>query len=93
MLTDGLPLRALLLTANGWAGREQQRTIEYLIKENRVLKEQLGGRRLRLTNDQRRPPWPCLYPLLDATAPAIFLCATWLRLDEGTVRGSDHTAL
>ena len=39
---------------NAWASREQQRTIEYLIEENRVLKEQLGGRRLRLTNDQRR---------------------------------------
>ena len=28
--------------------------IESLIEENRVLKEQLGGKRLRLTNDQRR---------------------------------------
>ncbi len=28
--------------------------IEYLNAENRVLREQLGGRRLRLTNDQRR---------------------------------------
>jgi len=54
MLTDCLPLRALLLTVVGWVSREQQRTIEYLIEENRVLKEQLGGRRLRLTNDQRR---------------------------------------
>jgi len=34
--------------------REQQRTIEYLVEENRVLKEQLKGRRLRLTDDQRR---------------------------------------
>jgi len=54
MLTDCLPLRALLLTVVGWVSREQQRTIEYLIEENRVLKEQLGGRRLRLTNGQRR---------------------------------------
>jgi putative transposase len=28
--------------------------IDYLKEENRVLREQLGGRRLRLTNDQRR---------------------------------------
>jgi len=54
MLIDCLPLRALLLTVVGWVSREQQRTIEYLVQENRVLKEQLGGRRLRLTNDQRR---------------------------------------
>ena len=53
MLTDCLPHRALLLTAIGWVSREQQRTIDYLVEENRVLKEQLGGRRLRLSNDQR----------------------------------------
>ena len=34
--------------------RLQQEVLEYLIEETRVLKEQLGGRRLRLTNDQRR---------------------------------------
>ncbi|MFT5687993.1 MAG: putative transposase [Planctomycetota bacterium] len=54
MLTDGLPLQALLLTVVGWASRKQQRTIDYLIEENRVLKEPLGTRRLRLTNDRRR---------------------------------------
>ena len=54
MLADCHPIRALLLTFAGWASREQQRTIEYLVEENRVLKEQLGGRRRRLTDDQRR---------------------------------------
>lgn len=54
MLTDGFPLRALLFTVVGWASHEQQRTIDYLIEENRVPKEQLGNRRLRLTNYQRR---------------------------------------
>jgi len=34
--------------------RYQQDVIEYLIEENRVLKEQLGGGRLRLNDDQRR---------------------------------------
>jgi putative transposase len=34
--------------------RRQQHVIEYLVEENRVLKEQLTGRRLRLTDDQRR---------------------------------------
>jgi len=34
--------------------RRQQAVIEYLIEENRVLKEQLERRRLRLTDNQRR---------------------------------------
>ena len=54
MLTDCLPLRALLLTVVGWLSRDQQRTIEYLVEEKCVFKEQLGDRSLRLTNDQRR---------------------------------------
>ena len=54
MLNECLSLRALLLTAIGWVSREQQRAIEYLIEENRILKEQLGNKRLRLTDDQRR---------------------------------------
>jgi transposase InsO family protein len=54
MLTTCLPLRALLLTVSGWVHREQQRAIDYLVEENRVLKEQLGTKRLRLTDTQRR---------------------------------------
>jgi putative transposase len=38
----------------GWVNRGQQQVIEYLLEENRVLREQLGGRRLRLTDVQRR---------------------------------------
>ena len=34
--------------------RHQQHVIEYLVEENRVLKEQVKGRRLRLTDEQRR---------------------------------------
>jgi len=33
------------VTFAGWVNREQARTIEYLLEENRVLKEQLEGRR------------------------------------------------
>src|SRR4051812_32086528 len=33
---------------------QQQQAIDYLREENRVLREQLGGRRLRLSDDQRR---------------------------------------
>ena len=48
------PLQLLLATCAGWVNRQQSQAIDYLIEENRVLKEQLGGKRLRLTNDQRR---------------------------------------
>ena len=54
MTADYYPLRSLLLTVPGWVNREQQRTIEYLVEENRVLKEQFKDCKLRLTDDQRR---------------------------------------
>jgi putative transposase len=54
MTVDLSPLRLLLVTLVGWANRHQQQVIEYLVEENRVLKEQLKGRRARLTDDQRR---------------------------------------
>ncbi len=47
-------LHFLLFFVAGCVNRHQQRVIEYLLEENRVLREQLNGRRLRLTNDQRR---------------------------------------
>ncbi len=34
--------------------QQQQQAIEYLREENKVLREQLGGRRLRFTDEQRR---------------------------------------
>ena len=48
------PLRFLLVLFAGWIHREQAQVVDYLVEENRVLREQLGDRRLRLTNDQRR---------------------------------------
>jgi len=54
MRADFSPLQMLLVTLAGWVNRHQQRVIEYLVEENRVLKEQVMGRRLRLTDDQRR---------------------------------------
>jgi len=49
-----IALQYLLLMFAGWVNRHQQQVIDYLLEENRVLREQLGGRRLRLTDDQRR---------------------------------------
>ena len=54
MTADFLPLRPLLVTLAGWVNRHQQHVIDYLVAENRVLREQLRGRRVRLTDDQRR---------------------------------------
>jgi hypothetical protein len=55
-MIETIHLQLLLATFAGWVGRQQTAVITYLIEENRVLKEQfeLGGRRLRLTEDQRR---------------------------------------
>jgi hypothetical protein len=54
MPTATHPLQALLLTLAGWVNRHRQQVIAYLFEENRVLREQLGGRPPRLTDDQRR---------------------------------------
>ncbi len=54
MTADYYPLQVLLLALSGWVNRLQQRTIDYLVEENRVLKEQLKHRKLRLNDDQRR---------------------------------------
>ena len=48
------PFHFLLFTLTGWINRHQQTVIEYLQEENRVLKQQLSGKRLRLTDAQRR---------------------------------------
>ena len=53
-MPDLMPLHLLLATFAGWANRHQAQVIDYLVEENRVLKEQLQGRRVRLTDSQRR---------------------------------------
>ena len=49
-----LPLKFLLLIWAGWMNRAQQNAIDYLKEENRILREQVGNKRLRLTNAHRR---------------------------------------
>ena len=48
------PFRFLLIAVSGWMNQRQLLVIEYLREENRVLREQLEGRRLCLNDDQRR---------------------------------------
>ena len=48
------PFRFLLIALSGWMNQQQLQLIDYLGEENRVLREQLGQRRLRFNDDQRR---------------------------------------
>jgi hypothetical protein len=54
MTADVSSLRLLLVSFAGWINRHQQDVIEYHVEENHVLREQLKGQRLRLTDDRRR---------------------------------------
>ena len=49
-----LQLQFLVLMLAGWVNRNQQDVIAYLQEENRVLREQLGGKRARFSDGQRR---------------------------------------
>ncbi len=48
------PFQFLVIAVSGWMNQRQRQSIEYLREENRVLREQLGQRRLRFNDDQRR---------------------------------------
>src|SRR5579862_5254431 len=48
------PFRFVLIAVAGWMNQRQLQIVDYLREENRVLREQLGGRRVRLNDDQRR---------------------------------------
>jgi hypothetical protein len=51
---DASALRLLLAVLIGWMARQDRDVLTYLVEENRVLRRQLRGRRLQLTNDERR---------------------------------------
>src|SRR5437667_5580488 len=48
------PFSFVVVSVAGWMNQRQQQLIEYLVEENRVLREQIGNRRMRFTDDQRR---------------------------------------
>jgi hypothetical protein len=48
------PFRFVLIAVAGWMNQRQVQMIDYVRGENRVLREQLGGHRIRLNDDQRR---------------------------------------
>jgi hypothetical protein len=48
------PFRFVLIAVAGWMNQHQLQIIDHLREENRVLREQLGGRRVRFNDDQCR---------------------------------------
>jgi len=48
------PWQVFLAALAGWVNRHQQTAIDFLREENRVFLEQLGKRRIRFTDGQRR---------------------------------------
>jgi hypothetical protein len=51
---DVSTFQRLLLTVTGWLDQREREVLECQIEENQVVRRQLGGRRLRLTDDDRR---------------------------------------
>jgi transposase InsO family protein len=51
---DAAALKMMLMVLTGWLARREREAFAYLVEENRVLRQQLAGRRLRLSNDDRR---------------------------------------
>jgi putative transposase len=56
-------LHVLIAMVAGWIQRHQQQVITYLHEENHILKAHLGGRRLRLTDTERRRLAALAHPL------------------------------
>jgi transposase InsO family protein len=48
------PFQFVIIAIAGWMNQHQQQVVEYLLEENRVLREQMGSRRMRFNDDQRR---------------------------------------
>jgi hypothetical protein len=54
LVIDFAALPFVLMGLTGWLERREREVIAYLLAENRLLYQQLGGRRLRLTDAERR---------------------------------------
>jgi hypothetical protein len=55
---DASALQMVLLVLTGWLERREREAVAYLIEENRLLRRQLGGRRLRLRERTDPPAQP-----------------------------------
>jgi len=73
---DPAALQLVLGVLTGWLERREREAIAYLIEENRLLRRQLGTRRLRLTDDDRRRLAARAYRVGRATLQEIATIAT-----------------
>jgi hypothetical protein len=62
MKATGAALQMVLGVLTGWLDRLEREAMAYLIEENRLLRRQLGTRRLRISDDDRRPFCPIGQP-------------------------------
>jgi hypothetical protein len=69
-MIDASALQMLLMVLTGWPERREREALAYLIEENRVLRRQLGGRRLRLGG-----LWPFVRSSPTTRRAAFFLAA------------------
>ena len=53
-MIDASAFHLLLMVVTDWLARREREVVAYLVEENRCLRRQLGTRRLRLTDDDRR---------------------------------------
>jgi transposase InsO family protein len=75
-------LQIVLSVLIGWLDRREREAVGYLLEENRLLRRQLAGRRLRFTDDDRRRLAARAYRLGRAALREIATIATpdtWLR--------------
>jgi transposase InsO family protein len=73
---DPATLQIVLSVLIGWLDRREREAVAYLIEENRLLRRELGGRRLRLTDDDRRRLALRAYRVGRATLREIAMIAT-----------------
>jgi hypothetical protein len=73
---DLVALQFALGVFTGWLDRREREAVAYLIEENRLLRPQLGKRRLRLTDDDRRRLAARAYRVGRATLREIATIAT-----------------
>src|SRR5436190_22552982 len=91
------PWQLILIGVAGWMNRRQQQVIDYVLEENRVLREQLGKQRLSFSETQKKRlalkakavGWRRLKEIAsDATPQAL---KNWYRtLIRGKYDGSQH---
>jgi len=53
-MIDLMFIRVVLAAVTAWLDHQRQDVIAYLIEENPILRGRLAGRKLRLSDDQRR---------------------------------------